>query len=367
MTAYTTNYHLDLYEETDKPNLADQYNAAIQKIDGELQTQSGDIAKTSNDLININKVIGTINEDVQTANANAQAANSAAQAVKATADEAKAAAETATTTANAANEAANSVKGTADSALATAQQAQTTANGAATSASTAKATADTAQTTANRAANDAARALSLIGGGSSETAGNFVSSNFVQLYNKKSFTGGTMESFFAYNDNRTVMKFWGFMTVSAAGTLTLDSVPGATGIYGYDTGIIVPGWSGGYRTFNATGFTSYSGSRQFNQPVANASWNIGSNGHIYAMNQTTASLANQANDFRIWFQIPCYIASDAGWFPSVASLGVDDMDFGEGTVVTYGMPQGDYTETPDGARYNTKGDGSDTFPTGGDE
>lgn len=33
MTQYTPNYNLDLYEDADKPNLRDQYNAAMGKID----------------------------------------------------------------------------------------------------------------------------------------------------------------------------------------------------------------------------------------------------------------------------------------------------------------------------------------------
>lgn len=38
MTQYTPNLNLDLYEDTDKPNLRDQYNAAMGKIDTDLST-----------------------------------------------------------------------------------------------------------------------------------------------------------------------------------------------------------------------------------------------------------------------------------------------------------------------------------------
>lgn len=38
MTQYTPNFNLDLYESTDKPNLRDQYNAAMGKIDTQLAT-----------------------------------------------------------------------------------------------------------------------------------------------------------------------------------------------------------------------------------------------------------------------------------------------------------------------------------------
>ena len=33
---YTPNYNLDLYTDNDKPNLRDQYNGAITKIDTQL-------------------------------------------------------------------------------------------------------------------------------------------------------------------------------------------------------------------------------------------------------------------------------------------------------------------------------------------
>lgn len=37
---YTSHYNLDLYTDTDKPNLRDQYNSAINKIDSQLNTLS---------------------------------------------------------------------------------------------------------------------------------------------------------------------------------------------------------------------------------------------------------------------------------------------------------------------------------------
>lgn len=40
---YTTNFNLDLYTDTDKPNLRDQYNGAMHKIDSQLNTLSNNI------------------------------------------------------------------------------------------------------------------------------------------------------------------------------------------------------------------------------------------------------------------------------------------------------------------------------------
>ena len=44
MTDYTPNFNLDLYESTDKPNLRDQYNSAMRKIDTKFGTQDTSIA-----------------------------------------------------------------------------------------------------------------------------------------------------------------------------------------------------------------------------------------------------------------------------------------------------------------------------------
>lgn len=44
MSTYTNWYHLDKYEGQDKPNLLDQYNAAMDKIDSQLKTLANEIA-----------------------------------------------------------------------------------------------------------------------------------------------------------------------------------------------------------------------------------------------------------------------------------------------------------------------------------
>ena len=40
---YTPNYNLDLYSDNDKPNLRDQYNGAITKIDAQLHEFSNNM------------------------------------------------------------------------------------------------------------------------------------------------------------------------------------------------------------------------------------------------------------------------------------------------------------------------------------
>ena len=45
---YTEHYNLDLYTDTDKPNLRDQYNGAINKIDSQLNTFSNNLVIVTN-------------------------------------------------------------------------------------------------------------------------------------------------------------------------------------------------------------------------------------------------------------------------------------------------------------------------------
>ena len=77
MATYTTNYNLDKYEGTDSPNLTDQYNSAMDKIDAQMMTNARS-AQTA-----------------QTAAGNAQTAAQAAQTAAATAQSTATAASTA--------------------------------------------------------------------------------------------------------------------------------------------------------------------------------------------------------------------------------------------------------------------------------
>lgn len=63
---YTPNYNLDLYVSTDKPNLRDQYNAAMGKIDTQMKTNADGIT-------NANANVGTLQTQMSTANENIEA------------------------------------------------------------------------------------------------------------------------------------------------------------------------------------------------------------------------------------------------------------------------------------------------------
>ena len=61
---YTPNYNLDKYVGTDKPNLRDQYNSAMDKIDAQFVVIENDHTETGNQISAINTNISAINTNI---------------------------------------------------------------------------------------------------------------------------------------------------------------------------------------------------------------------------------------------------------------------------------------------------------------
>lgn len=93
---YTENYNLDLYASADKPNLRDQYNAAMGKIDKELKTVADSNTANTNLLSQLNRDFEGVRTSADSASAAATAASTAASNAEKAAEEAKAEAESAT-------------------------------------------------------------------------------------------------------------------------------------------------------------------------------------------------------------------------------------------------------------------------------
>lgn len=64
MDKYTPNYNLDLYDVDDKPNLNDQYNAAMGKVDTELNKQRGDIVTAETAVNNLSAKVDSFTGDI---------------------------------------------------------------------------------------------------------------------------------------------------------------------------------------------------------------------------------------------------------------------------------------------------------------
>lgn len=82
MATYTTNYNLDKYEGTDRPNLRDQYNAAMDKIDAALYADQQIVASHTNTITALQAAQTAANARMDTLDLNIDlAVNDANQAV----------------------------------------------------------------------------------------------------------------------------------------------------------------------------------------------------------------------------------------------------------------------------------------------
>lgn len=63
-TDYTPNYNLDLYTSTDKPNLRDQYNAAMGKIDTQMKANADGITNANANVGTLQTQMGQVQGDV---------------------------------------------------------------------------------------------------------------------------------------------------------------------------------------------------------------------------------------------------------------------------------------------------------------
>ena len=61
---YTPNFNLDLYVAEDKPNLLDQYNAAMNKVDSAIKARADENTNNSSSIITINSQIGEIDGQI---------------------------------------------------------------------------------------------------------------------------------------------------------------------------------------------------------------------------------------------------------------------------------------------------------------
>lgn len=99
---YTPNYNLDLYVSTDKPNLRDQYNGAMGKIDKALLDANNKVVDYGNQVANLSTRVENVDTTVGGLDGRITANTEQIAAVKSTADGAAANATVAKTTADSA-------------------------------------------------------------------------------------------------------------------------------------------------------------------------------------------------------------------------------------------------------------------------
>lgn len=63
-TEYTPNYNLDLYASADKPNLRDQYNAAMGKIDAQMKKSAADVTNANANVLTLRAQMTEAQKDI---------------------------------------------------------------------------------------------------------------------------------------------------------------------------------------------------------------------------------------------------------------------------------------------------------------
>jgi hypothetical protein len=93
-TEYTPNYNLDLYASADKPNLRDQYNAAMGKIDTQMKKSAEDVTNANANVLTLQTQMTGAQKDISALESTVKTHGTQITAVKKTADDAYSLAQT---------------------------------------------------------------------------------------------------------------------------------------------------------------------------------------------------------------------------------------------------------------------------------
>lgn len=85
---YTPNYNLDLYASADKPNLRDQYNAAMGKIDTQMKKSADDVTTANANVITLQTRVTEAQKDVSALESTVETHGTRITGVQKTADDA---------------------------------------------------------------------------------------------------------------------------------------------------------------------------------------------------------------------------------------------------------------------------------------
>ena len=89
-TDYTPNYNLDLYASADKPNLRDQYNAAMGKIDTQMKKSADDVTNANANVLTLQTQMTEAQKDIAELESTVDTHGTQITAVQKTADDAQA-------------------------------------------------------------------------------------------------------------------------------------------------------------------------------------------------------------------------------------------------------------------------------------
>lgn len=87
-TEYTPNYNLDLYASADKPNLRDQYNAAMGKIDTQMKNSADDVTNANANVLTLQTQVTEAQKDISALESTVETHGTQITHVQKTADDA---------------------------------------------------------------------------------------------------------------------------------------------------------------------------------------------------------------------------------------------------------------------------------------
>lgn len=87
-TEYTPNYNLDLYASADKPNLRDQYNAAMGKIDTQMKKSADDVTNANANVLTLQTQVTEAQKDISALESTVETHGTRITVVQKTADDA---------------------------------------------------------------------------------------------------------------------------------------------------------------------------------------------------------------------------------------------------------------------------------------
>lgn len=93
-TEYTPNYNLDLYASADKPNLRDQYNAAMGKIDTQMKKSADDVTNANANVLTLQTQMTEAQKNISELESTVDTHGTQITAVQKTADDALSRAQT---------------------------------------------------------------------------------------------------------------------------------------------------------------------------------------------------------------------------------------------------------------------------------
>jgi hypothetical protein len=87
-TEHTPNYNLDLYASADKPNLRDQYNAAMGKIDAQMKKSADDVTNANANVLTLQTQVTEAQKDISALESTVETHGTRITDVQKTADDA---------------------------------------------------------------------------------------------------------------------------------------------------------------------------------------------------------------------------------------------------------------------------------------